>query len=60
MLPDLFREAVAFYPQHRERDMALLGACTVQAPASEVSGKYHRKRCSPTFSTVEVAPAANR
>ena len=25
----------------------------------EVSGKYHRKRVFPTFSTVEVAPAAN-
>ena len=59
-LPDLFREAVAFYPQHRERDMALLGACTVaSACLPEVSGKYHRKRVFPHIFTVEVAPAAN-
>ena len=59
-LPELFREAVAFYPLHRERDMALLGACTVvSACLPEVFGKYHRKRVFPHIFTVEVAPAAN-
>ena len=49
-LPDLFREAVAFYPQHRERDMALLGACTVASaclrqisPQTGVPPHFHRR-----------------
>ena len=60
LLPPLIREAVSFYPQRRERDMALLGACTVlSACLPEVSGVYHRKRVYPHIFTVEIAPAAN-
>ena len=60
LLPPLLREATAFYPQRRERDMALLGACTVlSACLPEVFGIYHRKRVYPHLFTVEVAPAAN-
>ena len=60
LIPPLIREAVAFYPQRRERDMALLGACTVlSACLPEVFGIYHRKHVYPHLFTVEVAPAAN-
>lgn len=57
LLPPLIREAVSFYPQRRERDMALLGACTVlSACLPEVSGVYHRKRVYPHIFTVADTP----
>ncbi|WP_298552992.1 DUF3987 domain-containing protein [uncultured Parabacteroides sp.] len=60
LLPPLLRDAVSYYSQRRERDMALLGACTVlSACLPEVFGFYHRKRVYPHLFTVEIAPAAN-
>lgn len=56
-LPDLFREAVAFYPQHRERDMALLGACTVASACSpKCPANITANGCSPTFSPSRWLP----
>lgn len=60
LLPSLIREAAGFYSDRRERDMALLGACTVlSACLPGVWGVYNRKRVYPHLFTVEVAPAAN-
>lgn len=59
-LPPLLKEVIGFYPQRRERDMALLAACTVlSACLPGVTGVYSRKRVYPHLYTVCVAPAAN-
>lgn len=59
-LPPLFGEALRFYTDRRERDMAFLAACTVlSACLPGVWGIYNRKRVFPHLFTVEVAPAAN-
>lgn len=59
-LPPLLGEAIGFYTDRRERDMALLAACTVlSACLPGVWGVYNRKRVYPHLFTVEVAPAAN-
>ncbi len=59
-LPPLFGEALRFYTDPRERDMAFLAACTVlSACLPGVWGVYNRKRVYPHLFTVEVAPAAN-
>lgn len=59
-LPTILSEAIRFYTDPRERDMALLSACTVlSACLPGVWGVYNRKRVYPHLFTVEVAPAAN-
>lgn len=59
-LPSLLGEAIRFYTDPRERDMALLAACTVaSACLPGVWGVYNKKRVYPHLFTVEVAPAAN-
>lgn len=59
-LPSLLRDAIAFYPSRREKDMALLAACTVlSACLPGVYGIYHRRQVFPHLFTVEVAPPAN-
>lgn len=60
LLPPLLQEATGFYSLQRERDMALLGACTVlSACLPGVWGRYNRKRLYPHLFTVEVAPAGS-
>lgn len=59
-LPPLFEKAICFYTDPRERDMALLAACTVlSACLPGVWGVYNRKKVYPHLFTVEVAPAGN-
>ena len=59
-LPPLLGDALRFYTDRRERDMAFLAACTVlSACLPGVWGVYNRKRVYPHLYTVEVAPAAN-
>lgn len=59
-LPSLLGDALRFYSDRRERDMAFLAACTVlSACLPGVWGVYNRKRVFPHLFTVEVAPAAN-
>lgn len=59
-LPPLLRNALRFYTDGRERDMAFLAACTVlSACLPGVWGIYNRKKVYPHLYTVEVAPAAN-
>lgn len=59
-IPSLLSDAIRFYTDRRERDMALLAACTVlSACLPGVWGIYNRKRVYPHLFTVEVAPAAN-
>lgn len=59
-IPSLLGDAIRFYTDRRERDMALLAACTVlSACLPGVWGIYNRKRVYPHLFTVEVAPAAN-
>ena len=59
-LPPLLGDALRFYTDPRERDMALLAACTVlSACLPGVWGVYNRKRVYPHLYTVEIAPAAN-
>lgn len=59
LLPPLIREAVSFYPQRRERDMALLGACTVlSACLLEVRASITASASTPTSSRSK-RPAAN-
>ena len=59
-LPLLLGDALRFYTDRREHDMAFLAACTVlSACLPGVWGIYNRKRVYPHLFTVEVAPAAN-
>lgn len=59
-LPLLLGDALRFYTDRRERDMAFLAACTVlSACLPGVWGVYNRKHVYPHLFTVEVAPAAN-
>lgn len=59
-LPPLLGEAVRFYPDRREHDMALLAAITVlSACLPKVWGIYNRKKVYSPLFTIEVAPAAN-
>lgn len=59
-LPPLLGDALRFYTDRRERDMAFLAACTVlSACLPGVWGVYNRKRVYPHLYTVEVASAAN-
>lgn len=49
-IPSLLSDAIRFYTDRRERDMALLAACTVlSACLPGVWGIYNRKRVYPTF-----------
>ena len=58
-LPPLLADALRFYTDRRERDMAFLAACTVlSACLPGVWGVYNRKRVYPHLFTVEVAPPA--
>lgn len=59
-LPPLIGEALRFYTDRREHDMALLSACTVLSTClPEVWGVYNRKIVYPHLFTVVVAPPAN-
>lgn len=59
-LPPLLGQAIRFYTDRRERDMAFLAACTVVSGClPKVWGLYNRKRVYPHLFTIEVAPAAN-
>lgn len=59
-LPPLLGEALRFYTDRRERDMALLSACTVLSSCLPgVWGVYNRKVVYPHLFTVVVAPPAN-
>lgn len=58
-LPLLLADALRFYTDRRERDMAFLAACTVlSACLPGVWGVYNRKRVHPHLFTIEVAPPA--
>lgn len=58
-LPSLLADAIRFYTDRRERDMAFLAACTVlSACLPGVWGVYNRRRVYPHLFTVEVAPPA--